>query len=200
MAPPISSLPDCPLTQCLKIPHHLAATVTLTESTTISAASVLPLLCYFSFSVPLTVSGLTQRTGACPSRQAFGRETNTWACNAVTLWWMSTSNRCLKALFNPSVPENWCSAFKASSRWRTERRPLQKCAFMAMCCCDSEMFQRSPKGYNFLIDLHKINNADAPKAKQRAVSSCGVTFHYVECWLMTMHCACPSNPCSLFSK
>ena len=124
--------------------------------------------------VLLTALNLAQNTGACQFSQAFGRETNTWTCNAVTPWWMSTTTWCLKAPFNPSTPENWCSTFTASSMWPAEWRPLQKSGFMAMCCCNTEMFRRSPNGLNRLIDLHKINNVDAQK---RAGSSCGVTFH-----------------------
>lgn len=133
---------------CLKILHCLAATVTLRATTLISTVSTTSAMGYFSF-FPPTDSIRSSRAYRCMSIQAiqvFGRETNTWKCNAVTPWWMSTTNRCLKALFNPSVPENWSSTARVSLMWPTKWRPLHTSGFMAMCCCNTNVFNASQTG------------------------------------------------------
>lgn len=121
--------------------------------------------------------------------QAFGRETNTWTYNGVTpCGCQQQTDKCSKALFYPFVPENCCSTLSASSTWSTEWCPLQNTGFMAICCCSIEMFQCYPNSLNPLTALHKINNADAQKAKQRLVSCCGsFTVWNAGWWLRTVH-------------
>lgn len=147
-------------------------------------------LCYFFHVFFWQLGGVTQYTGACQFRQAFGRETNTWTCNAVALNdpMLKSPLQCTRKIDVSECPRcNWLNDvhFRKEVSWQ--------CAAVTQKC--SNVLQTAS---TLLMDLHEINNVDAQKAKQRPVSSCEVAMWNTGWWLRTVHL--PQIPVVCFSK